>query len=217
MNWSAWLKVGEVIFGGAVGGSAAVVGLSRWLGDVWLARFVERERAKYQREIEELKAHFAQEIERYRAKLDRSIFVTRAHFETELAAYKKVFEGLGEVRLAISGTRPMMGVSPQDESRENKLTRLAERLTALIEAHDKTVKIIEHLSPFYPRDIYLKLGECLTAARGEILDIQTGGDETFTFAWYEEGQKRLDVFFPAYNAVTEAIRHRISTLAVIPR
>lgn len=217
MDWSAWLKAGEVFFGGAVGGSVAVLGLSRWLGDLWLARIIEKERAKYGREIEDLKARFAQELERYRAQLGRSVFVTRAQSETELAAYKQVFEGLGEVRLAISGTRPMMGVSRQGETKEERIKRLAERLNLLIEAHDKTVKIIEHLCPFYPQDIYNKLGECLTAARGEILDIQTGGDETFSSKWYEEGQKRLDVFFPAYNAVAEAIRHRISTLAIIPR
>jgi hypothetical protein len=90
-------------------------------------------------------------------------------------------------------------------------------LDILIEAHDKTIKTIEHLSPFYPRDIYSKLNECLTAARGEILDIQTDGDETFSLGWFEEGQKRLDKFYPAYNAVTEAIRVRIATLAIIPR
>lgn len=110
----------------------------------------------------------------------------------------------------------MMGVSRQVETKEERIKRLAERLNLLIEAHNKTVKIIEHLSPFYPQDIYNKLGECLTAARGEILDIQTGGDETFSSKWYEEGQKRFGVFFPAYNAVTEAIRHRTSTLAIIP-
>jgi len=217
MDSFAWLKALEVLLGGAVGGSASVLGLSRWLGDVWLARIVEKEKAKYGREIENLKASYAQELERYRAQLDRSVFVTRAHFEAELAAYKQVFEGLGEVRLAISGTRPMMGVAPEGETREDRLKRLAERLNLLIEAHDKTVKTIEHLSPFYPQEIYVKLGECLTAARGEILDIQTGGNETFSLAWYEKGQKRLDVFFPAYHAVTEAIRHRISTLAIIPR
>ena len=217
MDWSAWLKAGEVIFGGAVGGTASVLGLSRWLGDAWLGRMLEKEKAKYAREIEKLKAEFAQELERYRAQLDRSVFVTRAHFETELAAYKQVFEGLGEVRLAISGTRPMMSVSPEGESKEDKIKRLAERLNLLIGAHDKTVKVIEHLSPFYPQDIYFKLSMCLSVARGEILDIQTGGDETFSLKWYEEGQRRLDAFFPTYNSVTEAIRNRIATLAIIPR
>jgi hypothetical protein len=214
VGWSALLKAVAPIFYGAIGGSAAILGLSRWLGNVWLGRLLEKEKAKYAEETEKLKAEFAKELEHYRAQLDRSTFVTRAHFETELEAYKQVFEGLGEVRLAIAGTRPMMGLGG---TKEERTKILEERLDDLVKAHNKTARVTEHLSPFYPQDIHLKVGECLTAARGEILDIQTGGDSTFSSAWYEKGQKRLDVFFSAYNSVTEAIRHRISTLAIIPR
>src|ERR1700676_2246492 len=99
MDWSAWLKAGEVIFGGAVGGTTAVFGLSRWLGDVWLGRLLEKEKAKYAEAIEKLRAAFAQELERYRAQLDRSIFVTRAHFETEYTAMKEVSKSLAEVKI----------------------------------------------------------------------------------------------------------------------
>jgi hypothetical protein len=61
---------------GAVGGSAAVAGLSRWLGDAWLGRMLEKEKAKYAKEIENLRSGFAQDLEHYRAQLDRSIFVS---------------------------------------------------------------------------------------------------------------------------------------------
>jgi hypothetical protein len=205
------------LIAGIFGGSAVVLIVWKWFGDVLLGKIIEKEKAKYNKEIEDLKSKYAQELETYRAQLDRATFVTRAHFEVELEAYKRLFEGLGEVRLAIAGTRPMMSVSPENETNEDRLKRLAGRLNLLIETHDKTVKVIEHLSPFYPQYIFLKIGECLTVARGEILDIQTGGNDTFSLSWYEEGQRRLDAFFPAYNAVTEAIRDRISRLAIIPR
>jgi hypothetical protein len=104
--------------------------------------------------------------------------VSRAQFETELEAYKRLAEGIGEVRLAIAGTRPFMNISRPDDTREDNLKDLNERLNLLVEAHNKAVKLVEHLNPFYPQDIYLKLGECLTATRGEIMDIETGGDET---------------------------------------
>lgn len=89
-----------------------------------------RKRAKYGKEIEQLKAKYSQELESYRAQLDRATFVTRAHFETELEAYKRLFEGLGEVRLAIAGTRPMMGVTRPGETKEDRLKSLAERLNS---------------------------------------------------------------------------------------
>jgi hypothetical protein len=218
MDSSAWLKAGEVIFGGALGGTAAVFGLSRWLGEVWLGRILEKEKAKYAREIEKLRAGFAQELEHYRAQLDRSTFVTRAHFEVELDAYKKVFEGLGEIRLAIQRTRPLMEVmtGPQP-NQEERVANLVERLNDLANAQNKTVLVIERLSPFYPRDIYLKLEPCLAVVRREILDIKTSGDTMLSSDWYDKGQQRLDAFFPLYNGVTEAIRERIAALAIIPR
>jgi hypothetical protein len=131
MDWSTWIKAGEVIFGGALGGTAAVLGLSRWLGDVWLGRIVEKERAKYTKEIENLKARFAQELEKYRAQLDRSIFVTRAHFETELAAYKQIFDGLGEVHLAMTGMRPMFGIARPNATEQDKVKTLLDQLEAI--------------------------------------------------------------------------------------
>jgi hypothetical protein len=94
--------VGALV-GGGVGGTLTVTGLSRWLGDVWLGRILEKEKAKYGRELEQLRASFAEKLEWYKDALDRSktllqariessVFVTRAHFETEFGAYKKVFE-----------------------------------------------------------------------------------------------------------------------------
>ena len=202
---------------GFAGGGAAVLAGWKVLGDWLVAKAIEGERARYGKEIEELKAKYQQELERYRAELNRSILVTRAQFETEFESYKRVFEGLGEVRLAISGTRPMMGVSRPGETKEDRLKALWERLNVLAEAHDKTVKILEYVSPFITQGIYLKIEECLIAARGEILDIRTAGEETFSFGWFEEGQKRLDQFFKAYGPVTNAIRERIASLAIIPR
>lgn len=210
-----WEIVKSVI-GGLLGGSVAAVALWKWLGDLMLGKIIERERAKYAKEIEALKAKYSQDIESYRARLDRSVFVTRAHFETEFEAYKNLFEGLAEVKFAILGTRPSMRLERQDETEEDKRKELAESLNLLVRAHNKTVNVVEHLNPFYPNDIYLKLNECLTAARGEILDIKTAGDTTFSLGWYQEGQKRCDAFLAAFNSVADAIRLRISTLSIIP-
>jgi hypothetical protein len=79
----------------------ALAGLSHWLGDRWLGRLLEKEKAKYAHELATLQAGFAQELARYHAQLDRSTFVTRAHFETEYTAMKKVSQSLSVVKLAV--------------------------------------------------------------------------------------------------------------------
>ena len=80
---------------GAAGGTAAVAGLSRWLGEFWLGRILAKEKAKYDKELELLKAEYAEKLGAYKdvldrsknllqAQIDRSVLVTRAHFENRV-------------------------------------------------------------------------------------------------------------------------------------
>ncbi len=225
LNWGGLV---QGLFGGALGGVATVSALSRWLGDVWLGRILTREKAKYTKELERLRADFARELEEYKdalersksllgAEIEKSVFVTRVHFETEFAAYKQVWEALAPLRLAMEETRPIFSISPRGETDEEKRRELAQRLRELSDAHKKAVNVVENLRPFYPTQVHVRLLECMKAAWLEGKDIQTAGDETFTINWYEQGAKRRDQFMDAYSAVSDMIRARIETLAILPR
>jgi hypothetical protein len=217
-----WVPNWSNIAGGILGGifsSAVVIPIgARYLGDFFLGHVLAKQKAKYDKELERLRAHYAQELERFRAGLERSVLVTRAQFETEFDAYKQVFEALGPVRLTMGGTRPMLSVSHEGETLDDRRRALAGRLRDLIDAQNKAVTVVENLLPFFPADIYRCIvDECLRASAHEILDIQTAGEETFTLTWHEEGARRWDEFLPAYNKVADMIRARISMLAILPR
>jgi hypothetical protein len=216
MDWSTLLKAVEVILGGAVGGTAAVLGLSRWLGDVWLGQMLEKEKAKYAKEIEQLKARFAQEIERYRAQLDRSIFVTRVHFETEFEAHKAVFAKLAEMRLRLGGLRPSMNIVPANDTTAAKLERLHQSVRNAQEGYNELITTSENLSPFYPPEIHEQIRECQRITSLEISDILTSSQDQFSFQWFGRGRQNLDQFMVAYNNVSTLIRERISKLALTP-
>jgi hypothetical protein len=217
MEAASWAGIVEGLFGGIAGAIGTVFGLSRWLGKVWAGRILEGEKQEYRKELEQIKAQYAQELTLLRAEIERRVFVTRVQFETEFVAYKQVFEALAQVRLAIEATRPMLSVSPMGETEEDRKRKLAERLRELMDAYNKLVNAIENQRPFYPSQLYSHLMECLKAANLETMDIQTAGNETFTFKWYEEGAKRREEFMAAYTSVSDAIRSRIETLALLPR
>ncbi len=214
MDWPGFLSG---IFGGVLSSSVVVYGMSRWLGDVWLGRILAKEKAKYEKELEGVRAEYAQELEKFKAELDRSVFVTRAQFETEFAAYKQAFEALAQVRLAMASMRPEMSLAPRGETDEDRRNKLLVRLRELIDAQNKAVAVVENLSPFYPADIYTRIVDgCLRASALEIVDIQTAGDDTFSITWYQEGARRMEQFMSAYNAVSSMIRNRIATLTILP-
>lgn len=211
LDWASFLNG---MLGGAAGALLIVAGLSRWLGDVWLGRILQREKAKYSSELEQLKSRYAKELEAFRATLDRSVFVSRVQFETEFNSMKQVYQALAEVRLTMASVRPTFSVGLMDEPDTEKRRRLGERLGELTKAYNKLVAEVENLAPFYPRELYAQLEECLRAAQREVVDVQTGGDDTFSPSWYQDGSRNRDRFMAAHSAVTELIRERISRFSV---
>ena len=215
LNWSS---IGQGVLGGLLSSAMALPLAARYLGDFWVGKALAKQKAKYEGDLEGLRAHYAQELQRAKAELDSLVFVTRAQFETEFAAYKQMFEALGPVRLAMGGTRPMLSVVREGETREDKLRALAGRLKDLIDAQNKAVSIVENLLPFFPAEIYrCIIDKCLRVSRHEILDLQTSGDATLSLDWHEEGNRRMEEFLAGYTEAADMIRVRISMLAVLPR
>jgi hypothetical protein len=144
---------------GAIGGSAAVLGLARWLGDRWLGRILEKEKAKYARELEGLKAGFAQELEHYRAELDRLTFVTRAHFDTEFTAMKEVSQCLSAVKIAVRKLYPIEiqvpGVIDIDR---------AKQVAELQSANEKFREKLEEWAVFLEPKLYDEFDHCHAGA-----------------------------------------------------
>jgi hypothetical protein len=198
MDWTKYLGFSV---GGGVVTFGLILGFIKWSGDTLRTWLFSKHDAKSR-----------QALELYKVKLSSSTFVTRAHFETEYDAYKRIFAGLGEVSLTIAGLRPSIDLSPTNETQEENRIRFSERLNLLSAAHDHAVKIVEHMRPFYPSDIFIKVSQCLAITRGEIMYAAGGGERVFNQA----GRNRLQDFNLAYDSAIDAVRTRIATLAIIP-
>jgi len=70
---------------GSVGGAALIiVALSTWLGKVWASRILEKDRLKYESELEQIK-------NRLNSKRDRSQFVFSLYFEGQFKIYNDLW------------------------------------------------------------------------------------------------------------------------------
>src|SRR5208282_3422949 len=66
----------------SVGGAGAIIfGLSNKLGKIWADRLMEKEKAKYSQELEELKSRFVKETEQYKVQLKKSEFLFEKQYE----------------------------------------------------------------------------------------------------------------------------------------
>jgi len=208
MNW--WITALESLLTGALGGTAIVLGLSRWLGNVWL----EKQKAQYNKELEEFKNGLLEQQKRIQAKIDSSVFVTRAHFETEFAAMRELFSYLADVRLTMNTLRPTYGFSTG--TKEEQLKLLSERYQIFSEAYNKLLKHQESLSPFYSTELYRASEKCVQAANLELVQVFTGNPLAFSQDWYKEGRENQKAFMQGYTETSVIIRDRLSKLAVLP-
>lgn len=83
------LKVVGGILVSLGGGGAIVLAMSGWLGKVWADRLMEKEKAKFSRDLEAFKHDLEARVETHKIRLKKSEFIFQKEFEaaSELVAY----------------------------------------------------------------------------------------------------------------------------------
>lgn len=83
---SEMLQIALLVLGSLGGGGLIVVGLSGWLGKVWADRITQKERAAYEREIEDFKAKALRSLEQEKASYQRGLeeFKAQLNRDSEL-------------------------------------------------------------------------------------------------------------------------------------
>jgi hypothetical protein len=177
---------------------------------------LQRNEASFTAKLAALEHDFQRTQRQAQAEIDRSVFVTRAHFETEFEAMKDIFSCLSEVQLAINAVRPMFSLEPADESEDEKLKRLSERLKTLMMATDKLLATSEAKAPFYTEELYESISGCWRAAVTEINSIREDGMNALSVSGYLQAGKNRSKFSEGYFNSVSIIRKRISKLAILP-
>lgn len=202
--------------------AGVATGIVQWLSGRWLKKL----EARYNRELEGVKAKYATELAAYKielerskqllqAEIDKTFLVTKVHFETEFEALKKVFALLADVRLQMPNLRPVVGIVPVGETKDEKLKVLVAASKKLEAVYNQLAMTSENLSPFYPHGIYLQIGECEQWVRRELFDISLSGPDALVGISYQKGEKHFAEFMVAYAKVAELIRERIARLTII--
>jgi len=82
MGFNEIIAVSGTILASLGGGAGIIFACSNRLGKVWADRLMMKEKARYGRELEELKSRFVRETEKYKVQLKKSEFL----FEKEYVA-----------------------------------------------------------------------------------------------------------------------------------
>jgi len=176
---------------------------------------LQRHRAQHETQLARLRNDLETRIRTLQASLDRTLLVHRVQFETEFAAMKLIWERVISVRGLMAGLRPISSRGPEDDTPEQSDRRFADLVARFSAALGELKDSLFKSSPFIAKDLYAELfDQLLLAAQAEetSVSIHRRGEDK----WYETGQRNLSIFMESAERVSELIRKRIETLAVIP-
>lgn len=94
MNFTESFSVATAIISSTGGATLIILGFSSWLGKVWANRILERDRARYQSEIEQLKNKLDSER-------DKVSFAFSMYFEGQFKIYNGLWVSLVELKYCV--------------------------------------------------------------------------------------------------------------------
>lgn len=211
-----WNVAGAVIIS-LGGGGAIVLALASWLGKVWAARILEKDRLHYTTELERFKSQLDRSTRLLQAQVDRTVFVGRVHFETEFKALADIWAKVASVRGTMSNVRPMSDIVPAEETREGREEREVRRLNDFLIALGEMVTAVDSQTPFIPDRIFHKLEEVIQIAQRESTEVRVerqDRDRNPMRDWYARGREHNQQLQRLVTELSDLIRERLATLVV---
>lgn len=188
-----------VSFGGA---SVVLFALSSFMGKILATRIMNKEKAKYEKDLEELRFKLQQQVE-------KGVHIYKFQFEKEYKIYEEIWKKLNALKQSALALRPVADITIEGESPEE---RKKKRSKALGDALVNFMKITDEHSPFYSKEIFVKARELSNMCYKEAIEYQYG-DEGNREYWHK-AVKNSENILGLIDVIENAIRERISNVSI---
>ena len=144
-----WLGAIVVSVGGT---SAIVIGLAKWFGDRLANKLLEKDKAKYQEELEGLKTKYQTELETKKTELEKSKSIFLRYSEHQFNLYNELWKSLCDLKHIGEELWERAEIQKvKDFSKQLKTTKLTVEKSALLieDSHFKDlIKILDNFGQF---------------------------------------------------------------------
>lgn len=172
-------------------GAAVLVGpLAVWLGKVWAARILERDRVRYQTQMETL-------LQELRTRSSKELYVHQLQFETEFRVYLDLWKDVVALDQAASEFREMKISSSKP---------LEEQRADFMQAHNRLRERVDKQRPFYAPDVWESARVILKKSANVFL--LHSMNEPSEVPWTQT-EKLLEEVVEAIESLCNSIRSRI--------
>lgn len=150
-------KVIGAVIAGLGGSSLIILGLSNWLGKVWANRIFEKEKIKYEKDLEDYKKEINVEMQKLKTLDEKALYITKIQYEKEFEIYLNIWKALVECVRATKNLYPIYEEAPTKEDELEEFNK--NKYSIYAKAYNSFLEITTSFAPFYQEDFYTDLYE----------------------------------------------------------
>jgi len=188
----------KLVVCGSIGG-VIVGGIMGALGKLWVDRKLERERANYEKELENLKAKLAQKHT-----------IHKLQFEKEFSIYGELWDALIKLKDASIYFKPGIEIRNSEETPEQAEER---KRTQFWGSYEKAVKLIKLNKPFYAKEVSEEASKLLSIVWDTPgLYAHFGREDEPIKEVYNNMKEAIDQMSEAIDKIEASVRKRIGIM-----
>ncbi len=150
-------KIMGAVIAGLGGSSVIILGLSGWLGRLWANRIFEKEKIKYEKDLEDYKKEINIEMQKLKTLDEKALYITKIQYEKEFEIYQNIWKSLVECIRASKNLYPIFQEVPSDEAELEEFNK--NKYTTYVSAYNSFLEITTSYAPFYQEEFYNDLLE----------------------------------------------------------
>ena len=88
MTWQLVLEIVAAAIASVGGAGAIIWALSSFFGKMWANKILEKQKAEYQKDIEQYKSDLSRELENVKATNEKITYISKVQYDIEISAIK---------------------------------------------------------------------------------------------------------------------------------
>lgn len=210
MSWQTVLEIVATAIASVGGAGAIIWALSSFFGKMWANKILEKQKAEYQKDIEEYKSALSRELENVKATNERLTYISKVQYDIEISAIKDLTREIHYLLLTCNT------VVPVDKSllknSEEIILRNKKYYNLYVKSVNKFMETVGNSLAFLEDEVmgpYKKfIGECREQFDyyNEIFDPQIGFPAKSINKLYKSGETLEQIFDSAIETTKNYLK-----------
>ena len=140
----------------SIGGTGAIIlGISNWIGKIWLNKFAEKHRVKYEKELEVYRTELNARLTKLDKIEEKALYISKVNYDNEYKIYMEIWPKLIKCISDTNALYPRGLVNvPIDKDEFQKYQE--DLYKTFMESYNDYSTCIEKYAPFYKKKFYDK-------------------------------------------------------------